>query len=81
MERQNEKKAAEARKAKASEIEDLKIGEQRESMNKKKSRVVESDIKLFNFILDSGRSNETAKDDHLHERDVDMETPHFKDHN
>jgi hypothetical protein len=50
-------------------------------MNKKKSRVIESDIKLFNFILDSGRSNETAKDDHFHERDMDMETPHFKDHN
>jgi hypothetical protein len=38
--------------------------------------VFEKDIKLFNFILESGRESHIVND-----RDVDMETPHFNDSN
>jgi hypothetical protein len=35
--------------------------------------VIENDVKLFNFLLDSVRSSHILHDNN------DMETPHFKD--
>ncbi len=47
-------------------------------INKKKG-IVDSDVKLFNFLLES-KSDDTLSDGIMHkEKDLDMETPHFKD--
>ncbi len=46
-----------------------------ERPNKKKSGIVDSDLKLFNFMLESQEEEKLAN---IRE-DKEMETPHFKD--
>jgi hypothetical protein len=43
--------------------------------SKKKNGVVDSDLKMFNFMLESSQEVEEEKSSNMH----DMETPHFKD--
>lgn len=45
----------------------------------KKKGIVESDMKLFNFMLESGSEDGNDQQIIKREREMEMETPHFKD--
>lgn len=57
----------------------LNVDDKRSNSNKKKNGIVASDVKLFNFMLENSYTEEHSQSFSLHEKDLEIETPHFKD--